>query len=63
MQQHQVVVARQTRIWLAQLDGTLDSGLRMEVDAVVPGLRTANVDEGLAAFQERRTPVFADRET
>lgn len=43
------------------LEGTLDACLRMELDAVVPGLRTANVAEGLAAFQERRDPVFADR--
>lgn len=40
------------------LDGTLQAGLQAELDCVIDGLRTANVDEGLAAFQERREPVF-----
>ena len=40
------------------LDMSLADGLRLEADFVVDGLRTDNVAEGLAAFQERRQPHF-----
>lgn len=36
----------------------VDRGLRMEFDACVAHLRTADVAEGLTAFAERRAPVF-----
>jgi enoyl-CoA hydratase/carnithine racemase len=36
----------------------VDRGLRMEFDACVAHLRTADVAEGLAAFAEHRAPVF-----
>ncbi|MCW5749136.1 MAG: enoyl-CoA hydratase/isomerase family protein [Alphaproteobacteria bacterium] len=38
--------------------GTLQAGLALEVDAVVDALRTADVAEGLAAFEGRRKPDF-----
>lgn len=40
------------------LDGTLRAGVSAELEAVADGLRSANVEEGLAAFAERREPVF-----
>jgi enoyl-CoA hydratase/carnithine racemase len=40
------------------LDGTLRAGIDAELEAVVDGLRSVNVEEGLAAFAERREPVF-----
>ncbi len=45
--------------WSRQgLEGTLDAGLKMEEEQVVDGLRGADVEEGLAAFQARREPNF-----
>jgi enoyl-CoA hydratase len=40
------------------LEMTLDQGLQAEAAEVPHALRTANVDEGLAAFQARRKPAF-----
>lgn len=40
------------------LDGTLRAGIAAELDSVADGLRSANVEEGLAAFAERREPAF-----
>jgi len=37
---------------------TLQGGLALEVDAVVDALRSADVAEGLSAFEARRKPVF-----
>lgn len=43
------------------LDLSLPDGLALEVRLAVDGLRNADADEGLAAFQERRAPEFAKR--
>lgn len=40
------------------LDGSLQEGLDMERSAVVDALMSDNVSEGLAAFMERREPLF-----
>lgn len=40
------------------LDRSLQEGLDMERSAVVDELMSENVSEGLAAFQERREPLF-----
>lgn len=40
------------------LEGSLDAGLLMEIDVVGDGLMNPDVDEGLAAFEGRRSPVF-----
>lgn len=40
------------------LEGTLSEGLALEQAAVVDALMSGNVTEGLAAFRERREPVF-----
>ena len=40
------------------LDGSLQEGLDLERGAVVDALMSGNVSEGLAAFRERREPVF-----
>jgi len=37
---------------------TMTAGVDAELEAVADGLRSANVEEGLAAFAERREPVF-----
>jgi len=37
---------------------TLQDGLSLEIDAVVDALRSADVAEGLSAFEARRKPVF-----
>jgi enoyl-CoA hydratase len=45
--------------WSRQgLEGSLSDGLKMEEDRAVDGLLGPDVDEGLAAFQARRTPNF-----
>ena len=43
------------------IDMPQDRGLAYEVDLAVAGLRTADSDEGLNAFRERRAPQFAKR--
>jgi enoyl-CoA hydratase/carnithine racemase len=40
------------------LDGTLRAGVDAELNVVSDALRSANVEEGLAAFAQRREPVF-----
>ncbi len=40
------------------LEGTLADGLALERRTVVPLMTSGDVDEGLAAFQERRQPKF-----
>jgi enoyl-CoA hydratase len=40
------------------LEVSLSEGLEMEKQIAVPVLRSDNVAEGLAAFRERREPVF-----
>ena len=40
------------------LDGSLQEGLDMERSVVVDALMSENVSEGLAAFRERREPLF-----
>ena len=37
---------------------SLEESLKLEQQVAVPMLDSDNVAEGLAAFQERRTPVF-----
>ncbi len=40
------------------LAGDLDAGIALEVGAAPEALMSANVSEGLSAFQEKREPVF-----
>jgi enoyl-CoA hydratase len=51
-------LAAMKRLARQGVDRPLGEGLRLEVEDVVDGLRSANVDEGLAAFQARREPEF-----
>ena len=51
-------LAAMKRLARQGVDRPLGEGLRLEVEDVVDGLRSANVDEGLAAFQARREPQF-----
>jgi enoyl-CoA hydratase/carnithine racemase len=51
-------LAAMKRLARQGLDRPLGEGLRLEVEDVVDGLRSANVEEGLAAFQARREPEF-----
>lgn len=51
-------LAAMKRLARQGVDRPLGEGLRLEVEDVVDGLRSANVDEGLAAFQARREPNF-----
>ena len=51
-------LAEMKRLTHQGLEMSLRDGLRLEADFVADGLRTANVAEGLAAFQERRPPRF-----
>ncbi|MEM7255139.1 MAG: enoyl-CoA hydratase/isomerase family protein [Pseudomonadota bacterium] len=53
-------LAAMKRLTQRGLDGGVDAGLRMEADAMVDILRTANVSEGLDAFEARRPPAFRD---
>jgi enoyl-CoA hydratase len=55
-------IAAMKRLARAGLEGSLDAGLALEERDIVPALGAADVDEGLAAFSERRTPAFADRD-
>lgn len=41
------------------MDVALPQALKLEVDAAVAGLQSADVSEGLAAFKARRKPEFA----
>ena len=51
-------MALMKRLARSGLDGTLAAGLAQEAREVVPALATADVAEGLAAFEARRPPVF-----
>jgi enoyl-CoA hydratase len=51
-------LAAMKRLARQGLDRPLGEGLRLEVEDGVAGLRSANVEEGLAAFQARREPEF-----
>lgn len=51
-------LATMKRLARTGLDGTLDAGLAMEECGVVDALLHADVAEGLAAFQARRSPHF-----
>lgn len=51
-------MALMKRLTREGLSTDLAQGLALEASAVVPALLTADVDEGLAAFEERRKPVF-----
>ncbi|HJQ57397.1 MAG TPA: enoyl-CoA hydratase/isomerase family protein [Vineibacter sp.] len=51
-------LAAMKRLAREGVQATLGDGLAMEADAVVDALRTADVTEGLAAFEQRRKPVF-----
>ncbi|RLA24677.1 MAG: enoyl-CoA hydratase/isomerase family protein [Gammaproteobacteria bacterium] len=42
-------------------DLSLDDALRLEVNEAIKGLQSEDVGEGLAAFGERREPVFRSR--
>jgi enoyl-CoA hydratase len=42
-------------------DTTLVEGLRMEADLSTLAYRTADADEGMQAFVDKRKPVFRDR--
>ena len=39
----------------------LDEALKLEVDEAIKGLQSKDVEEGLAAFGERRDPIFKSR--
>jgi enoyl-CoA hydratase len=51
-------LAMMKSLTLQGLEGTLDAGLSLEETAAADALLTANTEEGLNAFQERREPVF-----
>lgn len=51
-------VALMKRLTRDGLDGSMCAGLELEASAVVPALLTPDVEEGLAAFEGRRKPVF-----
>ncbi len=51
-------LAAMKSLTLQGLEGSLDAGLSLEEDAASEALLTANTEEGLNAFQERRDPVF-----
>ncbi len=56
-------LAAMKRLARAGLEGSLDAGLALEERDVVPALGAADVDEGLAAFRERRPPTFGERQS
>lgn len=43
------------------LSAPLDEGLRVEADLATLAYQTADAEEGLAAFLEKRPPNFHDR--
>jgi len=45
---------------MGALDGTLDDGLKREADLNTLAFQTADAVEGMAAFIEKRKPVFRD---
>jgi len=51
-------IAAMKRLARSGLDGPLHAGLSDEADAAIAGMLGSDVDEGLAAFLERRTPNF-----
>jgi len=51
-------LAEMKRLARAGLEGTLEDGLRLEMEATVQHLQTDDVSEGLAAFEARREPNF-----
>ncbi len=54
-------LAAMKRLARQGLDQTLNEALSLEVDVAVEALLGDDVGEGLAAFQERRTPQFSAR--
>ncbi|MEO8558565.1 MAG: enoyl-CoA hydratase/isomerase family protein [Rhodospirillales bacterium] len=51
-------LAAMKRLARQGMDKTLDAGLTLEEHDVIDALLSADVDEGLAAFQQRRAPNF-----
>ncbi len=51
-------LAAMKRLARQGMDKTLDAGLTLEEQDVIDALLGADVDEGLAAFQQRRAPNF-----
>jgi enoyl-CoA hydratase len=51
-------IAMMKRLARQGLDGTLEQGLDLEMAALVETLLGEDVAEGLAAFEERRAPVY-----
>ena len=43
------------------VDLPLENALELEVNEAIKGLKSDDVKEGLAAFSERREPVFKSR--
>ncbi len=52
-------LAEMKRLARKGLEGSLEDGLRLELETAVPHLMTDDVSEGLAAFEARREPKFA----
>ncbi len=51
-------LAAMKRLARQGMDKTLDAGLSLEEHDIIDALLSADVDEGLAAFQQRRKPNF-----
>ena len=51
-------LAEMKRLARKGLEGSLEDGLRLELETAVPQLMHDDVTEGLAAFEARREPVF-----
>jgi enoyl-CoA hydratase len=51
-------LATMKRLARRGLEGTLDAGLTLEETDIIDALLGKDVDEGLAAFQQRRKPNF-----
>ena len=52
-------LAEMKRLARTGLEGSLEDGLRLELETAVPHLMIDDVSEGLAAFEARREPKFA----
>src|SRR5262245_57048055 len=52
-------IAAMKKLALRSVENGLVTGLQQERDEALQILRSANVDEGLRAFKEKRTPKFA----